>query len=326
MSVTKSKIILRTIILDDCGDVLDCFADSTQYHPFVSCPWLRFVADSFNGRLYLLLAEKGDEALAYLPVWEVRRRFFGKAAEVPPVTAYWNPVFAPAGDSESNRRAVSKLFADDIARRYKKAYVLMHPEQWDVRQYLWAGWSSIPRYTTSISFDDPETHLASFSSKLRNKIKQCEGMEVASSDDPEPFYGLYDYTFDRQDMELPVLPEHIRDISEAFSDTCRFYYLLDAGGDAVAGRFEIFFRDVSYDLLAATGPEGRGPRGAYLLWKTLCDVTAKGYRMDMLGINFPTFATFKESFGGETVPYHLLKYDRNLLTRIVYGLSRGYHR
>jgi hypothetical protein len=324
--MAKSKIELRTIPLADCEKAIEPFMDSSQYHPFVSYPWLRFVAGKFAGRVYALFAEKGSEPLAYQPVWEVHHRFFGNAADIPPVTAYWNPVFNPASDSESNRRAALTLFADELARRYKKAYVVTHPEQWDVRQFLWAGWSSIPRYTTVISFDDAEAHLASLLSKLRNKIKQCEGMEVIGSDDPTPFYDLYKHTFTRQNLEMPVLPEHIRAISDTFGDACRFYYLLDDNGDALVARFEIFFRDVSYDLLAATGPGGRGPRGAYLLWKTLCDVTAQGYQMDMLGINYPSFATFKESFGGETVPYHLLKYDRNLLTRIAYGLIRGYHR
>ena len=78
--------------------------------------------------------------------------------------------------------------------------------------------------------------------------------------------------------------------------------------------------------MAATGPEGRGPRGAYLLWRTLSAVAGDGYRMDMLGVNYPQFASFKESFGGDIVPYHMLRYDRNLLTRIHYALLRGYRR
>ena len=171
--MAKSKIGLREIPLTDCGNAIEPFIDSEQYHPFVSYPWLQFVAENFSGRVYGILVEKGSEVLAYQPIWEARRPFFGKAAELPPVTAYWNPVFNPASDSESNRRAVYSLIAGELARRYKKAYISTHPEQWDVRQFLWSGWSSIPRYTTVISFDDPDSHYASLSSKLRNKIKQC---------------------------------------------------------------------------------------------------------------------------------------------------------
>jgi hypothetical protein len=150
-------------------------------------------------------------------------------------------------------------------------------------------------------------------------------LEVVRSNDPEPILDIHEATYRNQGITPPLSPDQIVNLSRLFEDVSSFYYIFDDDNRAIAGRYVFYGEPYTYDILAAKNLNSEN-EGTYLVYKILLDLHDKGAGLDMLGINIQRFADFKERFKGETVPYYLVKYDRNLITRIVYGLIRGYHR
>jgi hypothetical protein len=324
--VNKREIDVTEHSWTDVVDLTTAFADSPQYTPFAGPEWFEFLSQHARGRVCVLAANRGDVTIGYAPVWERRRRFIGKIAEIPPITPYWGPVVhRKQYDSEKAPANVNKIcsaLASAIAERYRRARMSLHPSIIDIRPFAWSGWSASPRYTTIISFDDPETYLASLSGKVRNKIKQCENIEFVSSDDPGPFVAMYAETFKRQRMNPPITTSGVAVLPQVLGDASNFYYVLGESGEPVAGRFVVRGTGTAYDLLAAAAEQGRGPIGAYLLWRELCDVTAAGYKVDMVGVNVPAIARFKESFGGDLKQYHVVTWSANIFVKALASLTR----
>ncbi|UCE27944.1 MAG: GNAT family N-acetyltransferase, partial [Candidatus Coatesbacteria bacterium] len=287
----KREIDITEHSWTDAAGLIAAFAGSPQYTPFAGPKWFEFLSHYVRGRIYVLTAGRNWYIAGYVPVWETQRRFIGKVAEIPPITPYWGPVVhRNQYDSEKAPARVNKVcsaLASAVAEKYKRVRMSLHPSIIDVRPFAWSGWSASPRYTTIISFDDPDAYLASLSGKVRNKIKQCEGVEFVSSADPGPFVAMYADTFRRRRTTPPMDAAGVSALPDVFGESSNFYYVLGESGEPIAGRFVIRGSGVAYDLLAAAGERGRGPIGAYLLWRELRDLTAAGYKVDMVGVNVP---------------------------------------
>lgn len=311
----------------DAVDLIAAFADSPQYTPFAGPEWFEFLSQYARGRVYVFTAKWGDEVIGYVPIWETRRRFIGKVAEIPPITPYWGPVVhRDQYDSEKASAKVNKTcsaLASAVAERYRRARMSLHPSIIDIRPFAWSGWSASPRYTTIISFDDPDAYLASLSGKVRNKIRQCVSVEFVSSNDPAPFVAIYADTFRRRRMEPPITASGVAALPGVFGEAANFYYVLGESGEPVAGRFVVRGTGIAYDLLAAAAEQGKGPVGAYLLWRELRDLTVTGYKVDMVGVNVPAIARFKESFGGDLKQYHIVTRSANIFVKALASLTRG---
>lgn len=310
----------------DATDLVASFVDSPQYTPFAGTTWFEFLSQYTRSRVYILTAKSGDETVAYVPVWETHRRLLGTVAEIPPITPYWGTIIHR--DQYGSEKAPAKVnktcsaLAAAVAGRYPRARMSLHPSVIDIRPYAWSGWSPAPRYTTLISFDDPDAYLASLSGKVRNKIKQCKDIQFVKSKDAGPFVAMYADTFRRRRMNAPMSAAGVGALPGVFGEAADFYYVLDESGEPVAGRFIVRGADVAYDLLAASTERGRGPVGANLLWLALCDLTGAGYKVDMVGVNVPEIARFKESFGGDLKQYHVVTWTSNIFVKALAALTR----
>lgn len=302
-------------------------AASPQGTPFAGAPWLELLAGRLPGRLGALAVTAGGERRALLPFWERRDRLLGPVAEIPPLTPYWGPLLPPPGDLRPDRlksrdhEALAALAAE-FRRRWRYGRLLCHPSLADARPFTWAGMRGEVRYTSLLSPQREEDFLASLPSALRNKIKQGEGLAVEESAEAEAFVALYEETFGRRRMEPPVPASFVRALASGLGPEGTFFYLREEGGDVVAGRMVVWGAGTAYDLLAAAGEAGRGPLGAYLLWREVLAVWERGLTLDLVGVNVASLAQFKESFGGRLTPYHLLASYRSPLVRLVVGARR----
>jgi hypothetical protein len=325
--VKKREIDITEHSWTDVADLIAGFADSPQYTPFAGPEWFEFLSQHAPGRVYVLAAKPGDEVIGYVPIWETRLRFIGKVVEIPPITPYWGPiVHRNQYNSEKAPAKINKVcsaLATAVAERYRRARMSLHPSIIDIRPFAWSGWSASPRYTTFISFDDPDAYLASLSGKVRNKIKQCGSVEFVPSDDAGPFVAMYADTFRRRRMTSPIGAAGVAALKGVFGEAANFYYVLGESGEPVAGRFVVRGTGIAYDLLAAAAEQGKGPVGAYLLWRELCDLTEAGYKVDMVGVNVPAIARFKESFGGDLKQYHVVTRSANIFVKALASLTRG---
>lgn len=313
---------------DELGRFDDFLAASPQGTFFAGGPWLSLLAGQLPGRVAALAFAAAGEPRALVPVWERRDALLGPVAEIPPLTPYWGPCLPPPGDLRAERvkardHDVLAAAAAEIRRRWRCARLACHPALADVRPLSWAGFRGDTRYTSVLAPAPEDEFLASLSSSLRNKIKQGEGRAVEESADPEPFVAMYAATFGRRGMRPPVTESFLRALAAAFCGSSgTFYYLKGDGGEAVAGRLVVWDRRAAYDLLAASFEEGRGPLGAYLLWREVQAVWRKGLPLDMVGVNVEAIARFKESFGGLLTPYYQLAAYRSPLVRLLAAARR----
>jgi hypothetical protein len=324
--VKKSGLDVTEHSWTDAAGLVAPFADSPQYTPFTGTSWFGFLSQYTRGRVYLLAAKSGNDTVGYVPVWETRQRFLGAVAEIPPITPYWGPVIHrnQYGSEQASAKVtkVCSALASAVAGRYRRARMSLHLSIIDIRPFAWSGWSPAPRYTTIIAFDDPDAYLASLSGKVRNKIKQCANIEFVKSKDPGPFVSMYANTFRRRRMNAPMSAAGVGALPGVFGEAADFYYVLGESGEPVGGRFVVRGAGVAYDLLAASTEKGRGPVGAYLLWRELCDLASADYKVDMVGVNVPEIARFKESFGGDLKQYHVVTWTPNIFVKALADLTR----
>jgi hypothetical protein len=306
----------------------DFLAASPQGTPFAGAAWLSLLAGQLPGRVVALAFAAAGETRALVPAWERRDALLGPAAEIPPLTPYWGPCLPPAGALRPERvkardHDVLAAAAAEIKGRWRCARLACHPNVADVRPFTWAGFRGDARYTSILAPTPADEFLASLSSSLRNKIKQGEGLAVEESADPEPFVAMYGATFGRRGMKRPVTESFLRALAAAFCGSAgTFFYLKGDGGEPVAGRLVLWDRRAAYDLLAASLEAGRGPLGAYLLWREVQAVWEKGLPLDMVGVNVEAIARFKESFGGRLTPYYQLAAYRSPLVRLLAAARR----
>ena len=306
----------------------DFLAASPQGTLFAGAAWLSLLAGQLPGRVVALAFAAGGETRALVPVWERREPLLGPTVEIPPLTPYWGPCLPPAGDLRAERvkardHDVLAAVAAEIKRRWRYARLACHPTLADVRPLSWAGFRGDARYTSILPPMPEEEFLASLSSSLRNKLKQGEGLTVEESADAEPFVAMYAETFGRRRMAPPVAPSFLRALASEFCGSAgAIFYLKNENGERVAGRLVLWGRRAAYDLLAASHEEGRGPLGAYLLWREVRAVWDRDLPLDMVGVNVEAIARFKESFGGLLTPYYQLAAYRSPLVRLLAAARR----
>ncbi|HUU57601.1 MAG TPA: GNAT family N-acetyltransferase [bacterium] len=303
-------------------------AASPQGTVFAGPSWLSLLAGRLPGRVFALAFAAGGETKAVVPVWERREALLGAVAELPPLTPYWGPCLPPPGDLRPERaRArdhdVLAAVAAEFKRRWRYCRLACHPALADVRPFTWAGFRGEGRYTAVLAPAAEDEFLASLSSSLRNKIKQGEGRPVEESADAEPFVAMYAATFGRRGMTPPVPESFVRALAAAFCPAAgSIFYVRGDGGEPVAGRLVLWGGGTAYELLAASFDEGRGPLGAYLMWRVIRAVWERGLALDMVGVNVASIARFKESFGGALTPYYQLAAYRSPLVRLWAGARR----
>lgn len=305
-------------------------AASPQGTFFAGGPWLALLADALPGRVYALGFEAGGEVRAVLPVWEAAARWLGPFAEIPPLTPYWGPCL-PAAEgfkAERNRsrdHEALEAVGAELKRRFAYARVACHPALADVRPLSWAGFGSAVRYTAILEPLTAAAFWEGLPSALRNKLKQGEGKVAAKAVDMKPFLPLYRETFGRRGMKPPVDESFLAALARLFPEHGGVFYL-DGDGGAAAGRVMLWDRHYAYDLLAAAGEAGRGPLGAWLFSEVIKMAWARGVPLDVVGVNVPSIARFKESFGGDLVPYYLLTYFRSAAARALVSVRRRWGR
>ncbi len=306
----------------------DFLAASPQGTLFAGEAWLSLLAGQLPGRVFALAFAAGGETRALVPVWERREALLGPTAEIPPLTPYWGPCLPPAGDLRAERvkardHDVLAAVAAEIKRRWPYARLACHPTVADVRPLSWAGFRGDARYTSLLPPAPEDEFLASLSSSLRNKLRQGEGLSVGESADAEPFVAMYAATFGRRGMRPPVGESFLRALAAEFCGSSgAVFYLEGTCGEPVAGRLAVWDGRAAYDLLAASFEEGRGPLGAYLLWREVRAVWDRGLPLDMVGVNVEAIARFKESFGGRLAAYYQLATYRSPLVRLLSAVRR----
>ncbi len=303
-------------------------AASPQGTIFTRAAWLELVARASPGRAYALAFEADGRTRAVVPVWETTRSWLGRAAEIPPLTPYWGPCLPPAEGLRPERQRARDhealaAVAAELGRRYPYARLACHPSLADVRPFLWAGWRAEVRYTAVIAAGDEETYLASLGADTRNDVKKGSSFAVEESADLAPLKPLYDATYARQRLRPPASPAFLAGLGDFIAaGNGAAYYLRDDDGAAAAGHAVVWDARAAYNLLAASDPAARAGGGAFLFFRVARAAASRGLPLDVVGVNVPSIARFKEQFGGVLTPYYLLAWCRTPGVRLAAALGR----
>jgi hypothetical protein len=198
--------------------------------------------------------------------------------------------------------------------RFTQIKVQNPPKLVDIRSFTQRGWESGVRYTYFLDLAN-----LNYSRDIRRNLNAALKNEVfvTISRDIESYYPLYQQTFERQGLKVPVSKGYLEDLYE--------YIVINDLGDLWVAKTqdekwiaaEIFLHDNNYihRWTAVTDPDLRKSGGYHLLLDT-----AFRYYLDrgmntanLMAANTPQLAEFITGFNPYLVPYYSLKKSPNII-------------
>lgn len=160
-----------------------------------------------------------------------------------------------------------------------KVNIINHYSVTDVRPFLWAGHKPIVRYTYLVKYSVPDKDTRY---EINRASKTLEVKEGTISE----FWEIYQETFDRKELDLPVDLQWFKDFDRLFKPR-----ILICGGSGVVLMSDLH-RD--YYIFGASRQEALNTGSSSLaLHKAIVRET------DLVGCNNEKVGMFKRGFGGE---------------------------
>lgn len=227
----------------------------------------------------------------------------------------------------SEQFRIQQFIAEELAKKYTKIQMSLHPSIVDVRAILWVNYGTdLPKYKTNIRYtsyidisdfknkkalDDISVYNESSVSRrqqIRYAIKK--GYKTKITTDVDRLIEFYEKTMRRQGES--VLVEKIQNIKKLSNQliqnkVAKIYASYDELDEI--GSMALFAWDNkrAYYIFGANDPLKRnGHSGTNVLWEAFYDLSnMKGIKeVDLEGVNSPQRGWFKLSFGGEIIPYY----------------------
>jgi FemAB-related protein (PEP-CTERM system-associated) len=271
--------------------------------------WQDIFEDVFRHPTWYLLAERGEEILAVLPLAQVRSPLFGNHLASLPFCAYGG--FA----GEEVARPLLEAYADSKARELGADYLEyrnrepQHPD-WPV-QDLYAA------FRKEIQADD-EANLLAIPRKQRAMVRKGmkHGLESTIDDDVERFFALYADNVRRHGT--PALPKRLfATLHEHFGDDCEVLTVSDPQGKPLSSVLSFYFRDEVLPYYAGDDPAARAAAANdFKYWELMRHASRRGCRVFDYGRSKADTGPwhFKKHWGFEPQPlsyeYRLYKRDR----------------
>jgi hypothetical protein len=230
----------------------------------------------------------------------------------------------------SEQFKIQEFIAEELPKIYKNVEFRLNPSVIDIRAFQWVNYgTSLPKYKIDIrytsyldikDFKNAKTleeisiyknASASRRQQIRYAIKK--GYKTKIINNSSLFIDFYKKTMNRQNIE--VKKEKLEKMENIIIN------LIKDGYGKIYGSFNeknelgslAFFgwdKKMAYYIFGANDPEKRkGHSGTNVLWEAFYDLSKMGIdKVDLEGINSPYRGWFKLSFGGNIVPYFVVKY------------------
>ncbi len=210
--------------------------DSPQGTVFHRYGWRAAIERVFRHRTHYLLAERGGQVVAVLPLAEVRTRLFGHSLVSLPFCVYGG-VAADAPEAVPALHAAARALAERLRVEH------LELRNREVREPAW------PRQELYVTFrkaldPDPEKNLLAIPRKQRAMVRKGmqRGLTAASGRDVETFFALYADNMHRHGT--PPMPKRwFAALLDAFGDAADVLIVRDAAGAPVSGVLSFWFRD-----------------------------------------------------------------------------------
>lgn len=241
-----------------------------------------------------------------------------------PFTQYQGILLADYGGLPGHSRLAREFklvdfFIAELARRYGRYSLCQSWRLPDLRPFQWFNYHEPGkdrfrldlRYSgvlTRAAFKDAESHLSSVRSARRQEFRKAtDQLRLAMRDDEDVLADLYQRTFARQQIEVPVQEAALVRSILRHASAGGFGRMACALLDGVAVSAVLFLYDdrTAYYLFGANDPDYRGCYGGtFLLMTMLRDAFDRGMQeVDLVGVNSPNRGDFKLSLNAELRPY-----------------------
>ncbi|MDB5048224.1 MAG: hypothetical protein JWO30_1295 [Fibrobacteres bacterium] len=293
---------------------------------FASPAWLTATAKALPFELKVLEGRKGGKLLCYLPLQIIRRGGLAKAF-TPILTYYGGPYFPPASDLRFHERTKLRYDLQAEALRWlgkRFHYVLLTPDDSDVRAGLDEGWDCRPKVTVVNRLKSGGS-LDLGGDSLRN-VRKAEkaGLTLGPSRDEDGFRKAFERTFLRKGLAMQWKPEWAVDLRRELTAAG----LLENRSVLTAEGAEIAFASVALDrprkravLWYSCSLREADRTGAmhFLLYRLLELYRADFEVFDLCGADHRGLSEFKEKFGQELIVRHSLEKYRGPVSRVLLG-------
>jgi len=203
--------------------------------------WQKSIEETFGHRPYYLLATRGEEIEALLPLFLVNNFILGKVLMSSPFAVYGGVL---ANTDEAHEAIRQKVIS--LAKTLGVQYVELrngYPEQR-------LGFSLIDRYVTftRAATTDGSAILASLEASTRNKIRKSLKHPVESRDaaDLGPFFELLAITYRR--LGTPFFPrKHFEALQRNFGKMLQIREVA-VNGKVIAASLNFLFRDECHNF------------------------------------------------------------------------------
>lgn len=280
---------------------------------FSSTRWLKQIAETFSFALRLLTVEENGRVVAGIPLF-AGRRLGVDVIRRPPLGAYNEITFFHEGEPKLQKRSADEhsilaSLLGHLEKKYGRVRFSLSPDMFDVRPFLWRGWTAEPRYTYHLSLSSTDLLWENLSSSLRRKLRanewRFERQQSASS-----IVKFMDQAYQRTQLRLPAHPSMIERLCERLmgDGSAQVFTASAEDGTTLAARAILMGRPgsaIAYDWLAGA-PYDRdvGSANHALLYHIIEGLAHEGItQFDFLGANTPSIAAFKRQFGGELRVY-----------------------
>lgn len=306
---------------------------ATGATPFSDGDWIRDAAQATGTTPRLMGAWDGDHLVAGVAGvtsgagW---RRQFATPALLPHTGFLFRP---PTTERpayiEAERSGATSALVEYLQNAFARIHLTHAPAVVDTREFLWAGWDVVPRYTYHIALPENRSMVWDrFERRTRTSIRKAEktGYRVESTSDTAELRQLYGQVYGGED-HAPVRGEVVQAMAQLAVDSGRVegWRCVAPGGETASVVFFAVGGSTLSAWVAGADPAHRDSGAISLLYWHVLENTGRTH-FDFVGANLATIAFFKRGFGGDLVPYFATEGFGGTALRTVVRLRRALRR
>lgn len=295
---------------------LACWDESVYASPtgclFNTREWLELTRDVFGHEYTIWGCFRNGNLVAGLPAY-YRRQYGLKILSAPLLTPYHGliytePAAAKVDKNILRRVSIQEAMAAKMADSYDFSRLLLSPAVLDIRGFQWQGWTPDVNYTFILDLASITSLHDHISSKLRRLTRKAEEaqLQLSENDNFDACYELWKKMHHRRGLMWTFKRNEFTRFLEMIvaQKLGRIVIARTKTGEPCGFQVGLYDRKTGYILLSAVEPAYRD-KGvmAYVRMNMLEFFRTRVRRVDFLGANIKSVATFKSYFGGELVPY-----------------------
>jgi hypothetical protein len=294
-------------------------ARSPQGGAYSSPGYLDALCEAAGGRFRILAAQKGDELLGGVALYERSSRLGAYVS--PRLLLYYNGVVLRPSESRypSQRTSRQNEILEALARGlaglgYGRVTLRCRSSLTDVRVLIASGWTAKPQYSYVVPLSDLDGLWARMEQNLRRLVERSvrEGLSVTEDDDFDSFFRLHEQIHERKGASL-YLP---RAAFERFflrlrsRDLVRLYHARLPQGRSVSTQLVLVGSPSMSDTVCAASDGQYLSLGAaaFLRWNVFRSLAERGFTAnDLTDATLNPVTHFKAQLGGDLCLCLLLK-------------------